>query len=63
MFPMMLERHGDKPWMDHTSMSFGDQGSILVAIKDDDDHPADEVKYSLNHGKDWANVDIKLNGD
>ncbi|KUJ08524.1 Oligoxyloglucan reducing end-specific cellobiohydrolase [Mollisia scopiformis] len=40
---------------------FGDQGSILVAIKDagmrDDDY-TDEVKYSLDHGKEWKNVKL-----
>jgi hypothetical protein len=34
---------------------FGDQGSILVAIKDD---VTDEVSYSLNHGKDWDTVSL-----
>ena len=35
---------------------FGDQGSILVAVKDENE--VDEVRYSLNHGKDWAKVDL-----
>ena len=35
---------------------FGDQGSILVAIKDE---VTDEVSYSLNHGKDWETVKLE----
>ena len=34
---------------------FGDQGSILVAIKDGE---TDEIKWSLNHGKDWEDMDL-----
>ena len=34
---------------------FGDQGSVLVAIKDE---VTDEIKYSLNHGKDWDTVKL-----
>ena len=34
---------------------FGDQGSILVAIKDE---WTGEISYSLNHGKDWKKVDL-----
>lgn len=34
---------------------FGDQGSILVAIKDD---WTEEISYSLNHGKDWKKVEL-----
>lgn len=37
---------------------FGDSGSILVAIKDNGE-PVDEIRYSLNHGKDWGEVDLK----
>jgi hypothetical protein len=36
---------------------FGDSGSILVAVKDSG--PVDEVRYSLNHGKDWEKVDLE----
>ncbi|KAG9240971.1 hypothetical protein BJ878DRAFT_429139 [Calycina marina] len=36
---------------------FGDQGSILVAIADDG--LTDEVKYSINHGKDWKPVKLE----
>ncbi|EHL02394.1 putative Vacuolar protein sorting/targeting protein 10 [Glarea lozoyensis 74030] len=32
----------------------GDQGSVLVAINDK--KSADEIKYSLNHGKDWKSA-------
>jgi hypothetical protein len=34
----------------------GDQGSILVAIKDTSS--TDEIQYSLDHGKKWHKVDI-----
>jgi hypothetical protein len=37
---------------------FGDSGSILVAVKDNDE-PVDEIRYSLNHGKDWGKVELK----
>lgn len=37
---------------------FGDQGSILVAIKDNDE-VTDEMAYSLNHGKDWEKFTLK----
>ncbi|KAK3722183.1 vacuolar protein sorting/targeting protein PEP1 [Vermiconidia calcicola] len=39
---------------------FGDQGSILVAVEDG---KTDEVKYSLNHGKDWEDFDLPVEGD
>lgn len=35
---------------------FGGQGTILVAVKDG---PTDEVKYSLDHGKKWHDVDLE----
>lgn len=35
---------------------FGDQGAVIVAIDDKD--TTNEVKYSLNHGKDWAKADL-----
>ncbi|KAE8449229.1 hypothetical protein EG329_008396 [Mollisiaceae sp. DMI_Dod_QoI] len=35
---------------------FGDQGSVLVAIKEG---YTDEVKYSLNHGKKWKEVKLE----
>ncbi|KAI9740380.1 MAG: vacuolar protein sorting/targeting protein PEP1 [Cirrosporium novae-zelandiae] len=35
---------------------FGDQGSVLVAIYDEG--PADKIKYSLDHGKNWEKVDL-----
>ncbi|TKA31812.1 hypothetical protein B0A50_01891 [Salinomyces thailandicus] len=35
---------------------FGDQGAILVAIKDEE---TTEVKWSLNHGKDWKSTDLR----
>lgn len=34
---------------------FGDQGSILLAIKDT---KTKEISYSVNHGKDWKQVDL-----
>jgi hypothetical protein len=36
---------------------FGDSGSILVAIKDDG--ATDEVRYSLDHGKEWRKVEME----
>ncbi|KZF23780.1 vacuolar protein sorting protein [Xylona heveae TC161] len=35
---------------------FGDQGSVLVAIKDTES--TSKVKYSINHGKDWESLDL-----
>lgn len=35
----------------------GDQGAVLVAVVDGE---TDEIKYSLNHGKDWESVDLDL---
>jgi hypothetical protein len=32
---------------------FGDQGSVLVAVKDNNE-PVEEAAYSLNHGKSWT---------
>jgi hypothetical protein len=34
---------------------FGDQGSVLVAVHEG---PTDKFSYSLNHGKDWTEVDL-----
>lgn len=34
---------------------FGDQGSILVAVKDE---YTEEFQYSLNHGKDWSKAPL-----
>ncbi|KAL3417687.1 Vacuolar protein sorting/targeting protein 10 [Phlyctema vagabunda] len=34
---------------------FGDQGSILVAVHEG---ITDKIKYSLNHGKDWDEVEL-----
>ncbi|ORY56692.1 vacuolar protein sorting/targeting protein PEP1 [Pseudomassariella vexata] len=36
---------------------FGDQGSILLAVRDRKDKVG-EVKYSLDHGKNWATVEL-----
>jgi photosystem II stability/assembly factor-like uncharacterized protein len=35
---------------------FGDQGALLVAIEDGE---TDEVKYSLDHGKEWETFELK----
>lgn len=39
---------------------FGDQGSVLVAVRDIVDHKSDEtvheIRYSLNHGQDWQTM-------
>lgn len=37
---------------------FGDQGSILVAIHDSNKVEVGEIKYSLNHGKDWKTAQL-----
>jgi hypothetical protein len=34
---------------------FGDQGSILVAVKDGE---TDEISYSLDHGKKWKSLEL-----
>ncbi|KAI8629280.1 Oligoxyloglucan reducing end-specific cellobiohydrolase [Xylariaceae sp. FL1651] len=33
---------------------FGDQGSILIAVKDSKEVDVQEVKYSLDHGQSWS---------
>ncbi|KAN0063715.1 vacuolar protein sorting/targeting protein PEP1 [Thecaphora frezii] len=35
---------------------FGDQGSVLVIVDDED--TTDHVSYSFNHGKDWKKLDL-----
>ncbi|KAH8194935.1 hypothetical protein TruAng_010900 [Truncatella angustata] len=35
---------------------FGDQGSVLLAVKDTKEHDVSKIKYSLNHGIDWSEV-------
>ncbi|KAK8126260.1 uncharacterized protein PG998_002019 [Apiospora kogelbergensis] len=37
---------------------FGDQGSILLAVHDSQEDDVGEVKYSLNHGKDWKTLPL-----
>ncbi|KAJ0376659.1 vacuolar protein sorting/targeting protein PEP1 [Colletotrichum chrysophilum] len=43
---------------------FGDQGSILVAVKDSYKEDVSEVRYSLDHGESWKKValpnDLKI---
>ncbi|KAK4988073.1 vacuolar protein sorting/targeting protein PEP1 [Elasticomyces elasticus] len=36
---------------------FGDQGAILVAVEDNPD--TREIKWSINHGKDWDSFKVK----
>jgi photosystem II stability/assembly factor-like uncharacterized protein len=36
---------------------FGDQGAVLVAVKDEG--PTNEIRYSLNHGKDWGKIETE----
>jgi hypothetical protein len=36
---------------------FGGQGSVLVAIKEG---PGDELRFSLDHGKEWGRVKLEL---
>jgi photosystem II stability/assembly factor-like uncharacterized protein len=35
---------------------FGDQGTVLLAIADGE---ADEISYSLNHGRDWKSLSLE----
>lgn len=35
---------------------FGDQGAVIMAV--DDEGTASEIKYSLNHGKDWETTEL-----
>lgn len=37
---------------------FGDQGSILLAVQDSEDADIKEIKYSLNHGKNWETAKL-----
>ncbi|KAI0110034.1 Oligoxyloglucan reducing end-specific cellobiohydrolase [Daldinia grandis] len=37
---------------------FGDQGSILVAVRDSKEADVDEIKYSLDHGKNWKTAKL-----
>ncbi|TDZ74443.1 Vacuolar protein sorting/targeting protein 10 [Colletotrichum trifolii] len=37
---------------------FGDQGSILVAVKDSNKEDVSEVRYSLDHGESWKTVKL-----
>lgn len=37
---------------------FGDQGNVLVAIHDSEKADVHEIKYSLNHGKDWKTAEL-----
>ncbi|KAI5296664.1 vacuolar protein sorting/targeting protein PEP1, partial [Ascosphaera acerosa] len=49
-------RHWWKAISSPHKYEFGDQGAVLVAIKDDG--AADKLSYSLNHGKDWATAEL-----
>ncbi|KAI1770918.1 Oligoxyloglucan reducing end-specific cellobiohydrolase [Hypoxylon cercidicola] len=37
---------------------FGDQGSILLAVKDSEDADVKEIRYSLDHGKNWEKTKL-----
>ncbi|KAI1819204.1 hypothetical protein F4861DRAFT_527855 [Xylaria intraflava] len=37
---------------------FGDQGSILVAVKDSKEADVQEIKYSLDHGQTWQTAKL-----
>lgn len=37
---------------------FGDQGSILVAVRDSKDADISEIRYSLDHGVEWKTVSL-----
>jgi len=37
---------------------FGDQGSILLAVKDSQEEDVDKISYSLDHGQNWKDVSL-----
>ncbi|KAI0882701.1 Oligoxyloglucan reducing end-specific cellobiohydrolase [Annulohypoxylon maeteangense] len=37
---------------------FGDQGSILLAVKDSEEADVKNIKYSLDHGKNWETAEL-----
>ncbi|KAI0172339.1 Oligoxyloglucan reducing end-specific cellobiohydrolase [Hypoxylon sp. FL1284] len=37
---------------------FGDQGSILLAVRDSKDADVKEIRYSLDHGKNWETAKL-----
>ncbi|KAI1214041.1 Oligoxyloglucan reducing end-specific cellobiohydrolase [Annulohypoxylon truncatum] len=37
---------------------FGDQGSILLAVRDSEEADVKEIKYSLDHGKSWETAEL-----
>ncbi|OTA52847.1 vacuolar protein sorting/targeting protein 10 [Hypoxylon sp. EC38] len=37
---------------------FGDQGSILLAVRDSEEADVKEIEYSLDHGKSWETVEL-----
>ncbi|KAF9889489.1 vacuolar protein sorting/targeting protein PEP1 [Aspergillus nanangensis] len=38
---------------------FGDQGAVLVAIRDKEKEKFDELVYSIDHGKKWDTLELK----
>ncbi|KAI9850164.1 MAG: vacuolar protein sorting/targeting protein PEP1, partial [Vezdaea acicularis] len=40
---------------------FGDQGSVLVAVNDEE--TTDEIVYSIDHGHNWIKADLGLEGE
>ncbi|KAB8219052.1 vacuolar protein sorting/targeting protein 10 [Aspergillus novoparasiticus] len=36
---------------------FGDQGAVVIAVRDDG--RVDKINYSLDHGKEWASVELQ----
>ncbi|KAI1373608.1 Oligoxyloglucan reducing end-specific cellobiohydrolase [Hypoxylon crocopeplum] len=40
---------------------FGDQGSILLAVRDNEDDEVKEIRYSLDHGKSWETAKLPDN--
>ncbi|KAI1499629.1 vacuolar protein sorting [Biscogniauxia marginata] len=37
---------------------FGDQGSVLLAVKDSQEADVQEIKYSLDHGQNWKSSEL-----
>ncbi|KAI1079421.1 Oligoxyloglucan reducing end-specific cellobiohydrolase [Whalleya microplaca] len=37
---------------------FGDQGSILLAVRDSEEDDVKEIKYSLDHGQNWESTKL-----
>ncbi|KZZ88393.1 vacuolar protein sorting protein [Ascosphaera apis ARSEF 7405] len=49
-------RHWWKALSETQKYEFGDQGAVLVAVKDEG--RTNKISYSLNHGKDWKSAEL-----